>query len=77
MYINTGKAPEEFDVKVDVVTENGIVIQQWSYNDCVITSYWTFLADSTDVYMISNPDFIPEIRDRSDFSCRGMNLVIP
>ena len=77
MYINPGKEPEQFDVKVDVVTEHGTVIQQWDYKDCVITSYWTFFADTSYVYMISNADFTPEIRDRADFSCSGLKLVIP
>lgn len=72
-YTKPGRAPEPFEVVVDVVTGDGTVIQSWSYRDCDVVDYATYLDEDKDVYRFSNTDEA-EIRDISVFSCSGFSL---
>ena len=72
-YIDPGKAPEPFEVTVDVVSGDGTTIQSWDYRKCDIVDYATFLDEDKETYRFSNTDE-SEIRDIAVFSCRGFSL---
>jgi hypothetical protein len=66
----------EFDVNVDVLDGTGSIIQTWVFTKCGITSYGTYLQDTTFVYQFSGVKD-SEIRDRTNFSCVGVSLETP
>ena len=69
-------ADEPFDIKVDVETGDGTVIQTWAYRDCEIKNYVTYLQDTVFFYQFSHEQTF-EIRERAIAECRGFNLEIP
>jgi hypothetical protein len=75
-WMDRGDLLNEFDVNVDVLNGRGDVIQTWSFTNCEITSYGTYLQDITNFYQFSG-EKDSEIRDRTNFSCFGVSLNIP
>lgn len=69
-------AQNEFDVDVTVLDGTGSEIQTWAFTTCEITSYGTYLQDTTFIYQFSGEQD-SEIRDRASFSCTGLNLETP
>lgn len=75
-HINPGQQPEFFNVSIDMVTGDETVLQRWNYVDCKLTDYILQLEDN----MLKFPfgkEPAAEIRDKSDFTCLGINLEIP
>jgi len=72
-YINSGKAPEPFDVDIDVVTGDGEVLQTWQYVKCDLVEYTPFLDENlANLKFIG--EFVSEIRDKSVFECVGQRV---
>ena len=69
-------AQNEFDVDVTVLDGTGAEIQTWAFTTCEITSYGTYLQDTVFIYQFSGVQD-SEIRDRTSFSCAGINLETP
>jgi hypothetical protein len=74
-YINPGKDPHPFDVKVDIVTGDATTLQSWNYFDCKAVSYAASLADNLLVIKYS-PSAV-EIRDKTSFECDGFHFETP
>ena len=74
-YVNPVKQPERFDVSVDLITFENKILQRWNYVDCEITNYQMSLDDSMLDYPFSQTPQ-GEIRDKTDFSCAGNNLLV-
>lgn len=75
-WMDKGDTLNEFNVDIDVLDGTGTVIQTWSFTECGITSYGTYLQDATFVYQFSGVQD-SEIRDRTNFSCVGVSLKSP
>ena len=45
-YINIGKIPDLFKVRVDVVTGDGSVIQSWNYEECQVIDHIQYFDDN-------------------------------
>jgi len=75
-WMDRGETMNEFDVGVDVLDGTGAVIQTWAFERCEITSYGTYLQDTTFIYQYSGVQD-SEIRDRAHFSCVGIHLETP
>jgi len=75
-WMDRGSLLNEFDVDVDVLDGTGAVIQTWAFERCDITSYGTYLQDTTFIYQFSGV-LDSEIRDRTSFSCVGIHLETP
>jgi len=69
-YYNLGKDPEPFDVKIDLLTGDGTILQTWDYSKCDIADYQTFLFDNLLFYK-GHGGQGPEIRDNTVFDCVG------
>jgi len=67
---------KEFDVKIDVVTGDGTVLQTWEYRNCDLEDYTVYLQDNIIFNRFHGGDG-PEIRERSIFNCSGLSLVAP
>jgi len=74
-WINPGKPPEFVNVSIDLVTGDGTILQRWNYIDCSLFDYTINLMESFLRFTYTG-EKAPEIRDRSDFSCHGVNLEI-
>ena len=72
-YINSGKAPEPFDVEIEIVTGDGDVLQAWQYVNCDLVEYTPFL-DEILVNLKFIGEFVSEIRDKSVFECVGLHV---
>jgi len=75
-WINPAPLPEPFDVSVDMVTGDGTILQRWNYRDCELFDYGLRLEDSTLRFPFTG-EHAPEIRDKSDIACNGLNLQVP
>jgi hypothetical protein len=75
-YLNSGKAPEPFDVAVDIVSGNNTILQTWQYFDCQMVNYEAFLEDTL-VTLKYNPSPATEIRDTTGFVCDGFHFETP
>ena len=72
-YINPGKAPEPFDVTINILTGDETILQKWGYTECDATNYSTFFMNSLLFYKFKEV-FGSEIRDKTYFSCSGLNF---
>jgi hypothetical protein len=72
-YINPGKTPESFNVTVEVLAASDDVIQVWNYDSCTQSNYEIFLDENVLTYKF-HKKWDAEIKDRSFFSCEGLNL---
>jgi len=75
MYANPGRAPFPVNISIDVITGDGTIFQRWNYRDCSFYDYTTRLEDSLLKFQYAKVQ-APEIRDKSEFTCNGMNLEI-
>lgn len=62
-----------FDVLVDVITEDGTVLQTWNYFNCEITGY-EMVLDENLLLVKYHDQWQSEIVDKSKFSCRGLDF---
>jgi len=74
-WVNPGQPPELVNVSVDMITGNGTILQRWNYIDCTLYDYTMHLEDSLLKFSYTGEQ-APEIRDKSEFTCLGMNLEI-
>ena len=74
-WVNPGHEPEFVNVSIDVITGNGTILQRWNYMDCTLYDYTMHLQDSLLRFSYTGEQ-APEIRDKSEFTCNGMNLEI-
>jgi len=74
-YVNTGKDPENFDFRYDVVTGDGTVLFSGQYSECKITDFVTFYNDQI-FYVKFVPSLQPEIRSQGILDCIGMDLIV-
>jgi len=65
-----------FDVAIDVLSGDGLVILTWEYNKCEPTAYGTFVQDLIFYYQFVDQEK-SEIRERVTFTCAGVNLAVP
>ncbi len=72
-YYNSGKVPEPFDVKIDLLTGDGTTLQTWDYSKCDIADYQTFLFDNLLFYK-GHGGQGPEIRDNTVLDCVGFGV---
>lgn len=72
-YINPGPVPQPFDVSVGLVTEDGVVVQNWKYSKCDATNYITFLSENALLFRFY-PGSQAEIRDKTYFECSGLEI---
>lgn len=75
-WINPGPLPEPIDVSIDMVTGDGTILQRWNYVDCELFDYGLRLEDSILRFPFAGEQ-APEIRDKSDIACLGLNLQVP
>jgi len=76
-YINLGKNPEPFDIRVDVVTGDGTILYSSDYDDCSALKYSSYLNDNM-AWIKFHPSLKYEFRDRFEIECVGVNvLVVP
>ena len=73
--VNPGQFLEPVNVSVDMITGNGTILQRWNYIDCSLYDYTMHLEDSLLKFSYTG-EKAPEIRDKSEFTCIGMNLEI-
>jgi len=74
-YVNLGKVPRLFDVSIDLILEDGTILQRWNYRDCKLIDYGLRLEDSRLSFPFAKKPGA-EIRDKSDFLCIGISLDI-
>jgi len=73
-YINRGASvPQPFEVDIQVLSGDNTTLQTWSYNDCSIIDYISFLDDSLITRKFTKL-FETEIHDRAIFECNGFFL---
>ena len=72
-YVNAGKKPTQFDVRVDVLAGDGTLIQSWKYTKCDIFDYSTYIDSNKDEYRYGKSDKI-EIRELLVIGCAGFSL---
>ena len=75
-WMERGSSLTPFDVRIDVMSGDGRVIQTWHYDDCKPTAYGTFLQDVIFLYQYVDQDK-SEIRERVTFTCAGIDLEVP
>jgi hypothetical protein len=75
-WMDRGSSLNEFDIDVEVLDGIGSTIQIWKFKNCEITSYGTYLQDTIFIYPYSGVQD-SEIRDRTNFSCVGVHLLVP
>ena len=73
MYVNPGDRPYPFDVKVEILNGDNSALQTWSFGDCQITNYEPYLDENVLNYKL-HLRWFAEIKDRTTFSCAGLNL---
>lgn len=74
-YINPGKNPSPFDVKVDIVSGDATILQSWNYFDCHVVNYAASLSDN--LLIIKYSPSAVEIRDKTSFECDGFHFETP
>jgi len=74
-YINPGKVPNPFDVKVDIVSGDATILQSWNYFDCHVVNYAASLKDNL-LFIKYSPSAV-EIRDKASFECDGFHFETP
>ena len=72
-YLNPGKEPYRFDALINFVSDDGSVIQSWSYIDCKMTDYSIYLKDDLGILNYIKY-FGNEIRDELSIDCNGFRL---
>jgi hypothetical protein len=70
-YINPGKKPEPFDVKFDLITGDGTILQSWHYADCSLKDFRVKFRDNLLFFAMSGLKGAADIADLSTFSCNG------
>ena len=76
-YINPGKTPEPFDIRVDVVTGDGTILYSSEYDECSALKYSSYLNDNM-AWIKFHPSLKSEFRDRFEIECIGVDVfVIP
>jgi len=75
-YVNPGKEPEPFDVKVDVLTGDGTILQTLEYFSCEAAEVDWYLQEFNFIYQFSGKQ-LEEIRERYTVYCQGHTLDIP
>jgi len=68
--------PEQYSVKVDILTGDGTIIQTWDYVDCDIIDYSSFLDSDKNTYRFGDKDEA-EIREFLLWECFQFNLTTP
>ncbi len=74
-YINSGSEPQLFDVRVDLITGDGTVLESWHHNKCQATGY-IIHSDSDLMFTRFDKKLNSEIREKTTFDCAGLNLDI-
>jgi len=74
-WVNPGQPPELVNISIDTITGSGIILQRWNYVDCSLYEYTMYLQDSLLRFSYTGKES-PEIRDKSEFVCNGVNLEI-
>ena len=74
-YINGGKTPELFDVRVDTVTGDGTILYSSDYKKCEVQSYATYLNDNV-IWLKFSSSMKYEFRDNFEIDCAGVNLLV-
>ena len=74
-YINPGKVPEPFDIRVDVVTGDGTILYSGDYDDCVGQNYSSYLNDNI-AWIKFHPALKYEFRDRFEIECIGVDAIV-
>jgi hypothetical protein len=75
-YVNPGKAPEPFDVSLDMVTGDKEILYTLEYTNCGAVDFWWYLQQGTWFYQFSQSGD-GEIRERYIFYCNGFGVSIP
>ncbi len=75
-YINPGKAPEPFNVNVDVITGDGTVLHTLKYSKCSAIDLDWYLQDFVFFPALSNIPS-PETRERYTHYCTGFWVEVP
>ena len=72
-YINPGRSAnaEPTDVKIDLVSGDGNVLQSWKYHRCTATAYTAYRQEIVFIWKFRQT-LDPEIRDKAVFSCSGL-----
>lgn len=63
----------EFDVIVDVVTDDETILQTWNYLSCKIVGY-ELMLDENLLFTKYHDQWQPEIVEKSKFSCNGLEF---
>jgi hypothetical protein len=75
-YVNPGKAPEPFDVSLDMITGGGDVLYTLEYVNCDAVDFMWYLQQGSWYYQFSEAES-DEIRERYIFYCEGFGLDFP
>lgn len=76
-YLNPGKVPEPFDVKVDMVTGDGTILYSIDYSKCAVTNYAVHLNENMRLNKFL-PQMKSEIREKGILDCtKADGIVLP
>jgi hypothetical protein len=73
IWIGNGEKPNLFDVKVEILNGDKSTLQTWNFGKCRITNYEPYLDQNILMYKY-HLKWQDEIKDRTTFSCSGLNL---
>lgn len=73
--VNPGQQPEPVNISIDMIMGSGDILQRWNYVDCTVNDYTLNLEDSLLKFSYTG-EKSPEIRDKSEFTCNGVNLEV-
>ena len=72
-YVNPGKVPEPFDIKVELHSDDSTLLQMWDYSNCQRYNYELYLDESLLIYKL-HEKWQSGFKDRMIFSCDGLSL---
>jgi len=75
-YVNPGKAPEPFDVSLDLLTGAGNVLYEIQYVNCGAVDFLWYLQQGAWVFQFSEAED-GEIREKYIFYCEGYGIDFP
>ena len=71
---SSGSNPIKYDVKIDLLSGDGTLIQEWVFENCLIASYFVWYDDSKIRYKFSGIDE-SEIKERLAWNCGKRTLT--
>jgi len=75
--LNRGSNPTFFDVTIDILAQDGTIIETLRYTRCTIDSYFVYNNDSKGTFSLLDRDSAKsEIRDVTRFECTRLTTTV-